>query len=94
MYCYNLHKTLMPFSMLHVTNVFNRMAQGEIMEIVVDDLGAEADLRRILPPATCEITVVQEPTEAGDRQYRLRLHKKAHGLKQPTKETHHDRDRS
>ncbi|MBI9083398.1 MAG: hypothetical protein JEZ11_07360 [Desulfobacterales bacterium] len=72
---FDLRETLIPFSLLQVTNTFKKMSPGNVMEIVAGDAGIVADLARILPAAEYDI-VLNEPMDDLGRSIRLRLKKR------------------
>ena len=41
---FDLRETLIPFSLLQVTNAFKAIGPGEVMEIVAGDVGIATDL--------------------------------------------------
>lgn len=74
---FDLRETLIPFSLLQVTNAFKALAPGEVMEIVAGDVGIAADLERILPADQYQI-VFNEPVDDHGPSIRLRLKKTNH----------------
>ena len=56
MYSFDLRGTIIPFSLLKITNLFKKMKPGEFMEIVGDDTSISKDLERILPDSECEFS--------------------------------------
>ena len=56
MYSFDLRGTIIPFSLLQITNLFKEMKPGELMEIVGDDASIAKDLKRILPESACEFS--------------------------------------
>ena len=56
MYSIDLRGTIIPFSLLKITNLFKKMKPGELMEIVGDGASISKDLERILPQSECEFS--------------------------------------
>lgn len=52
---FDLRGTIIPFSLLQISNHFNRMQPGEIFEVVGVDAAIENELRCILPARAYEI---------------------------------------
>jgi TusA-related sulfurtransferase len=44
----DIRNTLIPFSLLQISNLFKQMRPGETLEIIVDETSTAADLERIL----------------------------------------------
>ncbi len=76
---FDLRRTLIPFSLLQITNAFNAMRSGEEMEVLsgVDQTQAAIfnDLLRILPRSGYQL--ISRQTIAGEEPaIRLRLRKR------------------
>ena len=71
---FDLRDTIIPFSLLQITNHFRRMAAGEVLEIIGCNDGILSDLKRLLPASEFELTDIR--TLGGDTSdFRLRLRK-------------------
>jgi len=79
MVSFDLRQTLLPFSLLQITNAFRQMKPGDEMEIVagVDgvDVAIYKDILRILPRADYDL-LSKENLVGDDPIMRLRLRKK------------------
>ena len=77
---FDLRETLIPFSLLQITNAFRQMPSGEEIEIVAGgddtDLAVFKDILRILPRTEYEL-ISQEKVTGDDPLRRLRLRKKS-----------------
>ena len=71
---FDLRDTIIPFSLLQVTNHFNKMQSGESMEIICGDPGPAQDLQSILPQARFEVVSVDGNKEK-DAGYRTVIRK-------------------
>ena len=56
MYSIDLRGTIIPFSLLKITNLFKEMEPGDRIEIVGDDASISNDIKRILPESSCEFS--------------------------------------
>ena len=74
---FDLRETLIPFSLLQVTNAFKALGPGAVMEIVAADTGIAADLQRILPAGQYQI-VFNGPVDGHEPGICLRLQKTSH----------------
>ena len=71
---FDLRDTIIPFSLLQITNHFKRMATGEVLEIIGCDDGILSDLKRLLPASEFELTDIRALGE-DTSEFRLRLRK-------------------
>jgi hypothetical protein len=76
---FDLRRTLIPFSLLEITNAFNAMRAGEEIDVLCGPAQKEAaivnDLERILPPS--EFELVSSTIIAGaDAAIQLKLRKR------------------
>ena len=46
---FDLRDTIIPFSLLQITNHFRQMDPGEVLEVIGDDESIAADLKSLLP---------------------------------------------
>ena len=76
MISFDLRDALIPFSLLQIANAFQRMAPGEVMEILAGDADITTDLQRILPLAAYDIFFIEEAADTGRPNQRLQLKKK------------------
>jgi TusA-related sulfurtransferase len=44
----DIRNTLIPFSLLQISNLFKQMQPGDMLEIIVSETSTAADLKRIL----------------------------------------------
>jgi TusA-related sulfurtransferase len=54
-----------PFTLLKISQVFRKMAAGEILEIRECDPETRSDILRILPPDTCRL-IIDAPVGSRD----------------------------
>ena len=80
MYSFDLRLSLIPFSLLRITNTFRQMKPGEAMEIVsgASDIDAATmeDIKRILPRSGYDIISNETMDDDDGPIIRLRLMKK------------------
>ena len=57
----DLRNGVTPFSLLQVINLFRRMKPGETLEILGNDQDLQQDLKRILPEASFQVVVLEQP---------------------------------
>lgn len=74
MHCFDLRHTIVPFSLLRISNIFKEMAPGEIIEIEWTDPEMHEDLLRILPRCAYEILAI-ENLDSEEGAYRMRFKK-------------------
>ena len=88
MVSFDLRETLIPFSLLQISNLFREMKPGEEVEILSGTDPTETailnDVLRILPRAQYDL-IVRETTKSDSPVTRLRLRKKTDINTQPTK---------
>lgn len=74
----DLRETLIPFSLLQITNAFRKMKPGEEMEILADALETEAaivkEIALVLPPTAYDLHLIEEQV-GNEPALRLRLKK-------------------
>ena len=80
---FDLRGSILPFSMLQISNHFKKMRVGETLEVVWSDPGASDDLLRVLPVSAYEVMTIEE-IQGSESQFLMRLRKK-HAEPQPTK---------
>ena len=80
---FDLSGSILPFSMLQISNHFKEMKAGEILEVVWSDPGAPDDLLRVLPVSAYEVLTIEE-IQGNESQFLMRLRKK-HAEPEPTK---------
>lgn len=92
MVSFDLRETLIPFSLLEITNLFREMKPGEELEIVAGTHPTETsilnDVLMILPHAEYDL-VSKETLEFSSPVTRLRLRKKQSPTSRQRKETNH-----
>jgi len=74
MYKFDLRETIISFSMLQITNAFNKMKSGEVMEIIGCDQSIPKELEYILPESEYEI-FYNEILDPGGSDFRMKLRK-------------------
>jgi len=74
MNAFDLRETLIPFSLLQLTNHFNQMKPGEAVEIIGSDISLITDLTSILPESAYEIVLRTNQSGSG-RDFRLQIKK-------------------
>jgi len=52
---FDLRETIIPFSLLQITNHFKQMKSGDVIEIILRDTNVVRDLKSILPESECEL---------------------------------------
>jgi TusA-related sulfurtransferase len=72
---FDLRGSILPFSMLRISNYFKQMRPGETFEVVWSDPGAPDDLLRVLPVSAYEVVTTEE-VQGNESQFRMRLRKK------------------
>ena len=94
MVIFDLRETLIPFSLLEITNVFRGMKPGEEMEIFAGITHIDAtilkDVLLILPQTDYDL-ISRENRVGDDPVTRLRLRKKQPSRTHTKKGDHHDR---
>jgi len=92
MVSFDLRETLIPFSLLQITNLFREMEPGEDMEILAGTNSTETsilnDVLRILPKAQYDL-IARETIEDDSPATRLKLRKKKQPTLKKRKEIHH-----
>lgn len=92
MYSFDLRLTLIPFSLLRITNTFTLMRSGEEMEIISGagevDAATMEDIKRILPRSSYDI-IASESLHDNGPTIRLRLRKKKISTTHTQKESDH-----
>jgi len=74
MHSFDLRKTLIPFSVLQVTNHFSDMEVLEEMEIIGDNIEIYRDIKSILPASDYEL-IFEEFKELPTGEFRIILRK-------------------
>jgi TusA-related sulfurtransferase len=74
MQSFDLHDTIIPFSLLQIANHFQRMKPGEEIEVLGNDPGIESDIKKILPSSEYRVIAVDKQQHKS-RNFRLRLKK-------------------
>ena len=72
---FDLRGSILPFSMLRISNHFKEMKAGEILEVVWSDPGVPHDLLRVLPASAYEV-LTTEAIKSNQSQFRMRIRKK------------------
>lgn len=79
MYSFDLRLSLIPFSLLRITNTFRQMKPGEEMEILAGasdiDVATMEDIKRILPQSGYD-TISDDTLDDDGPTIRIRLRKK------------------
>jgi TusA-related sulfurtransferase len=92
MHTFDLRLSLIPFSLLRISNVFRKMEPGEELEIIAGvsqiDKATSEDVKRILNRNSYDI-VSNQTTEGNDPVVIMRLRKKMLTLTSKEKESHH-----
>jgi len=95
MLTFDLRETLIPFSLLQVTNLFREMKPGEEMQIVAgvshSDAAILRDVMLILPRTDYDL-IAKENLDGDDPVTRLRLRKKKPLTTHQPKGGHHVRN--
>lgn len=73
----DLRGAIIPFSLLKVSQVFKIALPGEIIEVLCNDPGTQADLFKILPATSYELVMSEEMKE--EATYRTAFKKKSSG---------------
>jgi hypothetical protein len=73
---FDLRKTILPFSLLEISNFFIQMKLGDTMDIRVNDNAVTEELSRVLPRSTYEMKI-HPPQGSGGGFYRIRITKTA-----------------
>ena len=63
---FDLRETVIPFSLLQITNHFKQMKSGDVIEIIFRDANIVRDLNSILPESEYELIHMGNPE--GDHQ--------------------------
>jgi TusA-related sulfurtransferase len=71
---FDLRDTIIPFSLLQITNHFRQMDPGEVLEVIGDDKSIAADLKSLLPALEYEFMGI-ENLGADGADFRLQLRK-------------------
>ncbi len=92
MVSFDLRETLIPFSLLQITNLFREMEPGDEMEIIAgtdpDEAAMIKDVLRILPHTNYDL-IARETVIHDGPLTRLRLRKKKNQTPKTRKEPHH-----
>ena len=72
---FDLRDTIIPFSLLQITNHFKQMKPGEIFEVIVSDESIVRDLKSILPELEYEL-VHMENLDEDHPDFLIRLKRK------------------
>jgi len=72
---FDLRETIIPFSLLQITNHFKRMKPGEVMEIIASDASIVRDLKSILPELEYEL-IHMENLDEDRSDFLMRLKRK------------------
>ena len=73
---FDLRETIIPFSLLQITNHFKRMKPGQVVEIIGSDASVAADLKSILSAREYEMVEIENLASDGP-DFRMRLKKKS-----------------
>jgi TusA-related sulfurtransferase len=57
---FDLRESIIPFSLLQISNHFKRMKSGEVVDIICPDATVEKDLQCILPRREYEIFLLDQ----------------------------------
>ena len=74
MISFDLRESLIPFSLLKITNTFSQMKSGEVMEIIAGETCVCSELKRLLPDSGCRI-LVDKTVDRSGTGIRVRLTK-------------------
>jgi len=69
-----LRESIIPFSLLQISNHFKRMKSGEVVDIICPDATTEKDLHCILPRRQFEIFLM-DPASTESNVFFIRLRK-------------------
>jgi hypothetical protein len=95
MLTFDLRETLIPFSLLQITNLFRKMKPGEEMQIFAGVSHIDATILRevmLILPRTDYDLIAQENLDGDDPVTRLRLRKKKPLTTHQPKGDHHVRN--
>jgi hypothetical protein len=95
MLTFDLRETLIPFSLLQITNLFRKMKPGEEMQIFAGVSHIDATILRevmLILPRTDYDLIAQENLDGDDPVTRLRLRKKKPFTTYHQKGDHHVRN--
>jgi len=70
----DLRGTIIPFSLLEISNVCKQMQPGETFEVIGEDSGIIAELSRILPEPDFRLSKTDLPNPC-DHGVRIRIYK-------------------
>lgn len=70
----DLRGSMVPFTLLKISNSFRTLEKGEILEILLSDSDALDDLVRIIPPTSYAL-ILMEGIEGEDQGTRIQLKK-------------------
>jgi TusA-related sulfurtransferase len=65
MISFDLRESLIPFSLLKITNAFTKMKPGEVMEIIAGETCICNELQRLLPDSGCCIMADKTVDQCG-----------------------------
>jgi TusA-related sulfurtransferase len=85
---FDLHDTIVSFTLLQIANHFQRMKSGDEIEVIGNDPGIQRDIKKILPSSEYRVVAVDKKQD-NSRNFRLRLKKKSHHTLKQNKEAHH-----
>ncbi len=71
----DLRGTIIPFSLLEISNICKLMRPGESFEVIGEDSGIIAELSRILPEPDFRLSRTDLP-DPSDHGFRIRIYKK------------------
>jgi TusA-related sulfurtransferase len=74
MHSFDLRHTIIPFSLLRISNIFKEMALEETIEVEWIDPDMHEDLLKVLPKGTYEVLII-EKIGNGEDGYRMQLKK-------------------
>ena len=70
----DLRGSLVPFTLLKISNVFRTLKEGEILEILLNDNDLIEDLVRIIPKSSYEL-ILMEAFNQENQRARIQLRK-------------------
>ena len=71
----DLRHSIVPFSLLEISNIMKRMKSGELLEVLSDEPSIQTDLEKIIPDGSYK-TVGIEYHREDSGEYRMLLKKK------------------
>ena len=72
---YDIRDTIIPFSLLQVTNRLRQMKLGERLEIIYSDPGIEIDLKSLLPQSEYRMTIAGT-SMSNQKDFQMTIQKK------------------